>query len=198
MIKNVIVFWSSGRLLFSKSYEAQEKSPHLISGFLSALSSFVKEIGEKEIRSLQMHPHKVFMSVRQNLCFSIFMDKDDEEAQGELILKNLISSFLETYPNITPDTSFDISQYSGFETAVDELYVLKNIYELVESTTSKLTPLEIQQLYEEKYGTRIPLLKCLQSLNFLVLNKAIVEVYDERCYRKKGELLKGLGLKFKK
>ncbi|MFX1299121.1 MAG: hypothetical protein ACFFD2_30205 [Promethearchaeota archaeon] len=201
MLKNVIIFWTSGNLLYSKSYESTEKDPFLVSGLLSAFSSFAQELGEKEIKSIQMHPHKIFMSLQQDLCFTIFLDQDDEEIQGELILKSLINAFLAIYgTKLAPTAVIDISIFEEFESILDDLYLVKNFFELIESTTLKLTLPELQKKYKDKFGSDITLTKCWQCLDFLVLKNMIVKVVEEyqTRYRKKGELLKGLGLKFKK
>ncbi|NVM31603.1 MAG: hypothetical protein HWN65_22390 [Candidatus Helarchaeota archaeon] len=200
MLKNVLIFWSHGNLLFSQAYGDLKNDPHLVSGFLSAVASFARELGEKEIRSIQMQPHKVFMSLRQDLCFTIFLDEDDDEMQGKLILESLINSFLALYGSkLDPTKPTDLSIFRPFGEVLDDLYIVKNVHELIESTNKILSIPEIQKRYEKKFGD-ISLTKCWQSLNFLVRNDAIVEVtkdYEIR-YRKKGELLKGLGLKFKK
>ncbi|NVM53326.1 MAG: hypothetical protein HWN66_06445 [Candidatus Helarchaeota archaeon] len=201
MLKNVLIFWTHGTLLYSRSYGIAKKDPHLVSGFLSAFSNFAKELGEKEIRAIQMHPHKIFMSIHQDLCFTISLDQDDEEAQGELILQTLINSFLAIFGvKLEPEVIYDLDTFNEFETMVDDLYIIKNFFELIESTNKKLSLPDLQKMYEEKFGSSIPLTKCWQCLNFLVMNDAIVEVSEKRQirYRKKGELLKGLDLKFKK
>ena len=200
MLKNVLIFWSHGSLLFSHAYGDLKNDPHLVSGFLSAVASFARELGEKEIRSIQMQPHKVFMSLRQDLCFTIFLDEHDDETQGKLILESLINSFLAIFgTHLDPTRPIELSIFRPFGEVLDDLYIVKNVYELIESTNKILSIPEIQKRYEKKFGD-ISLTKCWQSLNFLVRNDAIVEVtkdYEIR-YRKKGELLKGLGLKFKK
>lgn len=201
MLKNVIIFWTSGNLLYSKSYEGTEKDPFLISGLLSAFSSFAQELGEKEIKSIQMGGHQIFMSLQENLIFTIFLDQDDEEVQGALILKSLINAFLAIYgTKLAPTAVIDISIFEEFNPILDDLYLVKNFFDLIESTNNKLSLPELQKMYKEKFGSDIALTKCWQCLDFLVLNNVIVKVVKEyqTRYRKKGELLKGLGLKFKK
>ncbi len=201
MLKNVLIFWSHGNLLYSHAYGDSKNDPHLVSGFLSALASFAKELGEKEIRAVHMHPHKIFMGVRRDLRFTIFLDENDEETQGKLILQILINSFLAVFGSeLNPDKLTDISLFKEFKEVLDNLSAVKNIFELIESTNKLLSIPEIQIQYKEKFGSSISKTKCWQSLNFLVLHDAILEVSEDYQirYRKKGEILKGLGLKFKK
>ena len=193
MLKNVLIFWSHGRLLYARAFGKQEKDPQLISGLLSAFSDFVKELGEREIRSIQMHPHKIFMSMWQELCFSIFLDLEDDEAQGNLILKDLIDSFLAIYgTRLDPNMVIDMSTFKEFDVLVEDFNILKNIFEVLESTPQKLTLPAIQEAYLEKFNMTISPEKCWYALNRLVMHDAIVEVREEHVvlYRKKGELLK--------
>ena len=201
MLKSVIIFWSHGRLLYSKTYGVASKDPHLVSGFLAAFTSFAKELGEKEIRSITMQPHKIFMSVSQDLCFTIQLDQDDKEAHGTLILESLIDAFLSFYGEmLDPTQNFELKLFKTFEPVLDELNIIKNFFELIESSNKILSLPQLQKMYDKEYNDEIPLAQCWQSLNFLVLKDVIVKVTDnyKLYYRKKGELLKNFGLKFKK
>ncbi len=200
MLNSVIIFWTHGNYLYSKTYVTSKKDPRLVSGFLAALNSFVKELGEKEIRSITMQPHKIFMSIRQKLVFTLLLDQDDEEAHGTLILESLINSFLAIFgKNLDPRKPIDIVIFDEFEPIVDNLNIIKNLFELIESTHKILSLQELQQMYKNKFDVVLPLTKCWESVNFLVLHDVIVDVIDGYTigYRKKGELLKGFGLKFK-
>ena len=201
MLKSVIIFWTHGTLLYSKTYGTAQKDPHLVSGFLSAFTSFAKELGEKEIRSITMQPNKIFMSLRQDLCFTMLLDQDDEEAHGALILECLINSFLSIFgEKLGPANPVDLTAFKVFEPILDNLNIIRNFFELIESTNEILSLAELQKMYDKKYNDEIPLAQCWQSLNFLVLHDVIVDVIEGYTigYRKKGELLKGYGLKFKK
>ena len=201
MLKSVIIFWSHGRLLYSKTYGVASKDPHLVSGFLAALTSFAKELGEKEIRSITMQPHKIFMSLHQDLCFTMLLDQDVQEAHGTLILESLIDSFLSLYGEmLDPTQHIELSIFKTFEPILDDLNIIKNFFALIESSNKILSIPQLQKMYDKKYNDEIPLTQCWQSLNFLVLKDVIVKVTDGYTlgYRKKGELLKKFGLKFKR
>jgi hypothetical protein len=201
MLKNVLILWSYGNLLFSKSYGFVEKDPTLVSGLLSAFSNFAKELGEKEIRAIQMHPHKIFMSIRQEVLFTVFLDEADEDEQGKLILKKMIDAFLAIYGNmLDPAKSHNLAMFYDFENILDELNTVKNVYEILESTNKLISLPEVQKEYSDRFNTNISASECWKSLDILVKENVIVEVSEKLriLYRKRGDFLKGLELKFKK
>ncbi|HUX98484.1 MAG TPA: hypothetical protein VMV49_02905 [Candidatus Deferrimicrobium sp.] len=201
MLKNVLILWSYGNLLFSKSYGFVEKDPTILSGLLSAFSNFAKELGEKEIRAIHMHPHKIFMSIRQEVLFTIFLDEADEDEQGKLILKKMIDAFLAIYGNtLDPNKSHDLAIFYDFENILDELNIVKNVYEIVQSANNLISLPEVRKEYADLFKSSISASECWKSLDILVKENVIVEVSENLriLYRKKGDLLKGFELKFKK
>ncbi len=187
-------------MLYSKSYGFGDKDPNIVSGFLSAMSSFARELDEGELKSINMHKHIVLMSMFQKLCFTVFLDQEDDENQGRLILETLMNAFLSIFPELDPQTPVELGMYRGFDEILDELFLIKNVYEVVESTTKLLTLIEVQKDYKKLFGLNIDRPDAWKCLTFLVKNNAIVEVKRERqiLYRKKGELLKGLSQGLKK
>ncbi|MHA1132384.1 MAG: hypothetical protein ACTSQI_16750 [Candidatus Helarchaeota archaeon] len=199
MLKNVIIFWTHGTMLYSHSYDVGGKDPNIVSGFLSAFTSFAKEIGEGEIRSIVMHNSLILMGIRQEICFTIFFDQDDDETQGKLILEDLISSFLAEYPKLDKRKPVELTAYIGFTKTLDRLALIKNVYEIIESTNVPRSIREIQDQYQEKFGTRIIQAVLQDAAEFLVEKDAVRKLKEGKLsrYRKKGELLKGWGQKVK-
>ncbi|MHA1650464.1 MAG: hypothetical protein ACTSYB_09725 [Candidatus Helarchaeota archaeon] len=200
MLRNVLIFWIHGTMIYSRMKEGEGKDPNIVSGFLSAFSNFAKELGEGEIKSINMHRHMILMGIEGKLCFTTWFDQDDDELQGKLILEHIIEAFLAMYPNLNPKIPVELTTFEGFNEILEEMNHIKNVYELVESTNKILTIPEIQKMYKERFKIGISPARVWLALNFLVKNDAIRSVKENNQirYRKKGELLKGLSLKFKK
>ncbi len=193
MLKNVIIFWGHGTMLYSHSYESGGKDPNIVSGFLSAFMSFAKEIGEGEIRSIVMHNSLILMGIQQEICFTAFFDQDDDEAQGKLILENIISSFLIEYPKLDKKKPVELTAYAGFTKILDNFALVKNVYELIEATSTLRSVREIQEAYQQKFTAKISQVRLRGAAEFLVEKNAIRKLKEgkEIRYRKRGELLKG-------
>ena len=199
MLKNAIIFWGHGTMLYSHSYEVGGKDPNIVSGFLSAFTSFAKEIGEGEIRSIVMHNSLILMGIQQEICFTVFFDQDDDEAQGKLILENIISSFLTEYPNLDKKKPVELTAYIGFTKILDRLALVKNVFEIVETTSALRSIHDIQKAYQDQFGLKVSQAKLRDVAEFLVKKNAIRKLKEGKniSYRKKGELLKGFS-EFKK
>jgi hypothetical protein len=193
MLKNVIIFWGHGTMLYSHSYEVGGKDPNIVSGFLSAFTSFAKEIGEGEIRSIVMHNSLILMGIQQEICFTVFFDQDDDEAQGKLILENIISAFLTEYPNLDKKRPVELTAYAGFTKILDNFALVKNVYEIIEATSTLRSIREIQEAYKQKFAAKISQIRLRNAAEFLVEKNAIRKLKEgkEIRYRKRGELLKG-------
>ena len=200
MLKTVLIFRTHGVMVYSHSYTVGGKEPAIVSGFLAAFSSFAKEIGEGQIRSITMHNSLVLMAIQRDLCFAVFFDQDDDETQGKFILEKMIESFFLRYQDLLKQKHVDLNEYQGFTKTLDKLVVMKNVYEIVESTSNLLTIKEIQTTYAEKFGENVAQAKLKDVAEVLVENDAIRKITQGKdiCYRKKGELLKGFSAKFKK
>ena len=72
-VKNVIIFWTNGNLLISKSYGFQEKDTLILTGLLSAFENLTEDLGEGGIKNISMHEHQILMNIKNDICFAVFL-----------------------------------------------------------------------------------------------------------------------------
>ncbi len=122
LIQNVYVIRSaSGLCLLSRRYGEIQFNEDLISGFLTALRDFSKEVtgGEGIIRVLDMKSYNVILVFRENLMIAAGVDKHDNKNVAMTALGKVLNQFMEKYNLEGWDGN--ISQFKGFESDIDEI-----------------------------------------------------------------------------
>lgn len=202
MLKYIICFWSqSGSLLLSRSFGFKEKDPVIISGLLAALSGLATDLGG-EIKSIDMFNHRVLISIDHGIAFTVIIDEDDNEDHGKFILEMLTNAFFAIHNNLIGkvDSLQDTTIFKDLDPLFNQLPILKNSYHLIEKSTTPQSVSEVQEKYWAKFQEHPTRVMIWEALHSLSLADRIVEVEDPEkgiLYRKKGELLKSLGLKLK-
>jgi len=100
LIQNVYIIRSaSGLCLLSKKYGEIQFNEDLISGFLTALRDFSKEVtgGEGIIRVLDMKSYNVILVFRENLMIAAGIDKHDNKNIAMSALRKVLDKFVESY-----------------------------------------------------------------------------------------------------
>ena len=201
-LKNVIIFWTNGNLLVSKSYGFQEKDTLILTGLLSAFENLTEDLGEGGIKNISMHEHQILMNIKNDICFAIFFNQDDDEKQGIFISDKIIEAFFTIYKGtqfLQPGRLIEASSFNPFLNILDDLAVLKDIFELIESSSKKLSVSEILEQIKTSYNKEISNYEAWKALNILVFNQKIIKADDEDSitFRKKGEILKKFKFKLK-
>ncbi|NVM04454.1 MAG: hypothetical protein HWN67_19175 [Candidatus Helarchaeota archaeon] len=122
MIQNVYVIRSaSGLCLLSRRYGEIQFNEDLISGFLTALRDFSKEVtgGEGIIRVLDMKSYNVILVFRENLMIAAGVDKHDNKNIAMTALGKVLNQFTEKFNLDRWDGN--ISMFKGFESVIDEI-----------------------------------------------------------------------------
>lgn len=122
LIQNVYVIRSaSGLCLLSRRYGEIQFNEDLISGFLTALRDFSKEVtgGEGIIRVLDMKSYNVILVFRENLMIAAGVDKHDNKNIAMTALGKVLNQFMEKYNLEKWDGN--ISMFKGFESNIDEI-----------------------------------------------------------------------------
>lgn len=130
MINNLFIFYSSGKLLFSKNWKEEGsvvEDPVLISGFLSAIWMFAKKIGATGgIRSIQTENQLLvgIASPKFDLLFVLVADPGADIAACKHLLTRVRQSFLQKYrKNLSEDCLFSTEEFSDW---IQNLETLKN------------------------------------------------------------------------
>ena len=182
------------------SFGSKEQDPMIISGLLAAFGDLAADLGGGTISSINMFNHRITISIRHKIAFCIFLDNDDDETQGKFILNTFINAFFAIHGNLIGKENMiqDISIFEDMNDLLDNLPQIKNIYQIIETNPHPLSVTQIQEQYMATFPQAISKIQIWEVLRMLVLSDLIVEIDDQTkgiLYRKKGELLKGLGFK---
>ncbi len=115
MIHNIFVISKDGRCLFHRNYGEVVVDEILISGFLSAIHSFGKEIGQEDIRVLETLDTKMTFLSEENFLVVATIDQLDDVDRIILILESLTEQFSKEFGKYVPDWTGDTSVFRGFE-----------------------------------------------------------------------------------
>ncbi len=123
MISRILIIASGGLLCYTKTFGIETHvDSDLVSGFLTAISNFAKEIKGGEIKSLNFRNFNFLYEYDQDLdcMFVIIIDIEDleDEARNKLgIMKN---EFLSRYRNNLNNWTGDVTIFKTFDQFVDE------------------------------------------------------------------------------
>ena len=92
MIHNIYILKRDGMCVLHRKYGSLEADEDLVSGFLSALTSFGKTISGKEVESVNFGDKKFVTVPSEHLLFVSYCDKDDE-------VKNLLAKIRDHFIN---------------------------------------------------------------------------------------------------
>jgi len=120
-IHNVWILLKSGICLFHKEYHSVKLDEDLVSGFLSAVSSFVTKLGEERVESIVMGKKKFVCISSENLIFSACLDKEDDEKQAIEKLWEIKVSFLRKYLQKIKEWNGDVKAYEEFEEDLNKI-----------------------------------------------------------------------------
>lgn len=121
VLHNVWILLKSGICIFHKEYRSIHLDENLVSGFLSATSSFVSKLGEEKIESITMGKKKFVCTGSNDLIFSICVDKDDEDQDAFEKLWEIKITFLRKYLEKVKSWDGDVSVYRSFGEDLDKL-----------------------------------------------------------------------------
>jgi hypothetical protein len=97
MIHNIYILQREGLCVLHRKYGSLEADEDLVSGFLSALSSFGKNISGKEVESVIFGDKKFVSIPSENLIFVSYCDTQDDVKN---ILANIRDDFIKSYGSL--------------------------------------------------------------------------------------------------
>ena len=123
MIIKIFVISSGGILCYSKNYfENIIKEEELISGFLTGISDFTKEITGDEIRSIKLKNYRFIYSISSEVdyIFVIVVEINDQEEQARAQLELMQREFINRYKDILLKWNGDKSLFDGFDDFIEQ------------------------------------------------------------------------------
>ncbi len=118
MVHNFYLFRKSGECVISRDYGNPEVDEDLISGFLSAMFSFGRNISGSNIESVLLKDKKLVFLVNDNLIFGAYADRDETVKNK---LETISDEFIEKYGNLE-DWSGDRDLFVDFLPRLDEIF----------------------------------------------------------------------------
>lgn len=132
MIHNVYILKKTGENLLHGYYGSIEVDESLITGFLSAISSFAEEIGAESVESLIMKNMKFVYaldtSTPDSIIFAVCVDREEEQRKIENILRKIKEAFMTAHKSDLEAYTGDLSVFKEFYKDMDEIvwqYVLE-------------------------------------------------------------------------
>lgn len=136
MIHNVYILKKTGESLIHGYYGSIEVDEALITGFLSAISTFAEEIGAESVESLVMKNMKFVYamdtSTPEPIIFAVSVDREEEEYKIKDILIKIKEKFIGEHKSDLEEWHGDINAFKPFYEDLDEI-----VWEYVVSKYSK-------------------------------------------------------------
>jgi len=121
MIHHVYIIKRSGECLFSKSYGAKLLDEGLISGFLSALQSFVTEVSGDIIKIIRTGNIKFIYGVAKDLIFVLATSEDEDEELAQQKITTLKEEFIRRFQQELETWNGDTSRFTPFSEEIDKI-----------------------------------------------------------------------------
>ncbi len=122
VINEIWIITSSGITLFNISKD-EKIDPILFGGFFSAIQTFIKELGEKELKTLVLGDSKI--TIYQGKGGYLYLSRSTKKIKDETIinyLKLVEMKFFEQYSDILNREIVDLSLFGSFGNVINEIF----------------------------------------------------------------------------
>jgi len=112
----------NGVPLFTKTYASSKVEPNLISGFLTAVSSFIREISPEQkgaLRSIDAEDMKIMLESGENIVCALLVDYEDKLSREAL--RALVERFEEKYGNTFRNWNGNVAVFDSFEEDIEKI-----------------------------------------------------------------------------
>ena len=147
MILKIFIIGPGGILCYSKNFFEQiDIFEESISGFLTAISDFAKEIKGGDIKALVFRNFNFIYSysVEYNSIFVIVIDKDDIEEEARVKLELLKKEFIQIYKPYLEKWTGNVSVFSDFDEFIEEnIFIPPKVLLVGEKGVGKTTIMDL-------------------------------------------------------
>ena len=210
-----------GLTLFSWNLAPERINSDLVTSFLTAVRSLVKEISpeeEKGLRSIEAHGFTILLEAGEKVFGALFLDQEDPIARE--CLKAMVREFERQYGSILDAWDGDISVFEPFEETCsrilsvialgpyhvpklgkgpeDEIVLPKSLWSVLRFVDGRRTVAEIAELAGLSVDEAVRRLKMLLDMGLIDVDlaepmKMVVKAYEEaiRAYEEALEKLLG-------
>ena len=153
MISRILILAPGGVLFYSKNFLIEEPMPNsiatdddLIGGFLTAISSFAKEIKSGEVRALNFRNVNFIYShdTQYGCIFILIADIFDLEEEVRERLELMKEEFIKRYSSYLENFNGRVSQFQEFDEFVEEnIFIPPKILLIGENGVGKTTIMDL-------------------------------------------------------
>ncbi len=120
-IDEIWIVKPGGITVFNQSKD--EVDPILIGGFFSAIQTFVEQLGEKELKTMQLGDSKITIyNAKQGYLFISRSQKKIKDKKIITHLKLVETKFFEEYGDILESWTSDVNAFQNFGEIIEEIF----------------------------------------------------------------------------
>jgi len=117
-----ILVADSGLCVLDRKYGKAEMDPNLISGFLTALIQFGRELSSgNRVHVIDFGAFDICLSLRNNVIVAATIDKTDDTNAAMAILSDVNNAFVKEYRDTLEDWDGNLEPFEKFNKTVDEI-----------------------------------------------------------------------------
>jgi len=112
----------NGVPLFTKTYAPSKVEPNLVSGFLTAVSSFIREISPEQkgvLKSIDAEDMKIMLESGENTVCALVVDYEDKLSREAL--RALVEKFEEKYGKMLKNWNGNVAIFDAFENEAEKI-----------------------------------------------------------------------------
>jgi hypothetical protein len=144
-----MVLTAGGVPIFHYSPDESRKLDELLSGFLTAITSFASEFGEKSVQSLSFEGSELlYEETETDILCVLLADTDAPKKILRAVLRDLSRKFISKY---SADLDFDLAIEGAFNDFNDDVERALNYYDGVLMITSSLSSFVVPTLKKDAY-----------------------------------------------
>jgi len=152
-----ILIADSGLCVLDRKYGEAEMDPNLISGFLTALIQFGRELSEgNRVHVIDFGVFDICLSLKENVIVAASVDKTDDGNAAMAVLAEVNNAFVGMYENILDSWDGNLEPFDKFRPLLDDITKNGKASELktiVPILKGKVSPMLVRlgQLTQETY-----------------------------------------------
>jgi hypothetical protein len=117
-----ILIADSGLCVLDRKYGEADMDPNLISGFLTALIQFGRELSDgNRVHVIDFGAFDICLSLKDNVIVAATVDKVDDGNAAMAVLADINNTFTKKYDNMLQDWDGNLEPFEAFYKTLDEI-----------------------------------------------------------------------------
>jgi len=117
-----ILIADSGLCVLDRKYGEADMDPNLISGFLTALIQFGRELSDgNRVHVIDFGAFDICLSLKDNIIVAAIVDKVDDGNAAMAVLGEVNNAFSKKYGNMLPEWDGNLEPFESFYSPLDEI-----------------------------------------------------------------------------